>query len=60
MVPPPREMQEINRKLITEFRENGRELPGRPILLLTTVGARTGQRRTHPDDVRPAPTNGCW
>jgi deazaflavin-dependent oxidoreductase (nitroreductase family) len=48
MVPPPREMQEINRKLITEFRENGRELPGRPILLLTTVGARTGQRRTTP------------
>jgi len=48
MVPSPDEIQEINRKLIVEFRENGRELPGRPILLLTTVGARTGQRRTTP------------
>ena len=48
MVPPPREMAEINRKLIAEFRENGRELSGRAILLLTTVGARTGQRRTTP------------
>jgi deazaflavin-dependent oxidoreductase (nitroreductase family) len=48
MVPSPHEMQEINRKLIVEFRENGRKLPGRAILLLTTVGARTGQRRTTP------------
>ena len=48
MVPPPDEIQEINRKLIVEFRANGRELPGRPILLLTTVGARTGQPRTTP------------
>src|SRR3954470_22161636 len=48
MVPSPDEIREINRKLIVEFRENGRELPGRPILLLTTVGARTGQRRTTP------------
>jgi deazaflavin-dependent oxidoreductase (nitroreductase family) len=48
MVPSPHEMQEINRKLIVEFRENGRELPGRAILLLTTVGARTGERRTTP------------
>jgi deazaflavin-dependent oxidoreductase (nitroreductase family) len=48
MVPPPHEMHEINRKLIEEFRANGRALPGRPLLLLTTVGARTGQPRTTP------------
>jgi deazaflavin-dependent oxidoreductase (nitroreductase family) len=48
MVPPPQKMQEINRKLIEEFRANGRALPGRPLLLLTTIGARTGQRRTTP------------
>jgi F420H(2)-dependent quinone reductase len=48
MVPPPHEMHEINRKLIEEFRANGRALPGRPLLLLTTVGARTGQQRTTP------------
>jgi F420H(2)-dependent quinone reductase len=48
MVPSPDEIREINRKLIVEFRENGRELPGRAILLLTTVGARTGQPRTTP------------
>ena len=48
MVPPPREMREINRKTIEEFRANGRALPGRALLLLTTTGARTGQRRTTP------------
>jgi len=48
MVPPPHEMREINRKTIEEFRANGRALPGRPLLLLTTTGARTGQRRTTP------------
>jgi F420H(2)-dependent quinone reductase len=48
MVPPPHEMHEINRKLIEEFRANGRALPGRPLLLLTTIGARSGQQRTTP------------
>ena len=48
MVPPPHEMREINRKLIEEFRANGRALPGRPLLLLTTVGARSGGRYTTP------------
>jgi deazaflavin-dependent oxidoreductase (nitroreductase family) len=48
MVPPPREMREINRKTIEEFRANGRALPGRQLLLLTTVGARTGTRHTTP------------
>jgi deazaflavin-dependent oxidoreductase (nitroreductase family) len=48
MVPPPREMREINRKTIEEFRANGRVLPGRALLLLTTTGSRTGQRHTTP------------
>jgi deazaflavin-dependent oxidoreductase (nitroreductase family) len=48
MVPPPRELKEINRKLIVEFRESGRELPGRQLLLLTTTGARSGQPYTTP------------
>jgi deazaflavin-dependent oxidoreductase (nitroreductase family) len=48
MPTPPDDMNEINRKTIEEFRANGRSLPGRPLLLLTTVGARTGQRRTTP------------
>jgi deazaflavin-dependent oxidoreductase (nitroreductase family) len=42
------DLKEINRKLIEEFRANGRQLPGRALLLLTTVGARTGKRRTSP------------
>lgn len=40
--------REHNRKLIEEFRANGRRLGERPLLLLTTVGRRTGQRRTTP------------
>jgi deazaflavin-dependent oxidoreductase (nitroreductase family) len=48
MAPPPDELKEINRKLIEEFRANGRALPGRQLLLLTTVGARTGSRHTTP------------
>lgn len=43
---------EFNRKLIEEFRAN-RESPdspyaNRPILVLTTIGAKTGQRRETP------------
>lgn len=41
-----------NRQLIEQFRaERGNPdgpMPGRPLLLLTTTGARTGQRRTTP------------
>jgi F420H(2)-dependent quinone reductase len=48
MTMPPGDMKEINRKTIEEFRANGRALPGRPLLLLTTTGARSGQRHTAP------------
>lgn len=41
-----------NRKVIEEFRANAGKVPGRssdfPLLLLTTTGAKTGQRRTTP------------
>lgn len=46
------DQNEYNRKLIEEFRANrGRTdgpLAGRPLLLLTTTGARSGQTRTTP------------
>ena len=45
-------MKEYNRALIEEFRANGGKLSGRlansSILLLTTIGARSGQPRTTP------------
>jgi|SRR6185437_9631717 len=46
------DQNEYNRRLIEEFRAsrdkvNG-PMAGRPLLLLTTTGARTGQRRTTP------------
>jgi deazaflavin-dependent oxidoreductase (nitroreductase family) len=46
------DQNDYNRKLIEEFRA-GRGEPGgpfesRPLLLLTTVGAKSGQRRTTP------------
>jgi deazaflavin-dependent oxidoreductase (nitroreductase family) len=44
----PDDLAAANRKLIDEFRAAGRSLPGRPLLLLTTTGARTGQPRTNP------------
>jgi deazaflavin-dependent oxidoreductase (nitroreductase family) len=41
-----------NRAIIEEFRGNGGKVGGQfagaPLLLLTTTGARTGQRRTNP------------
>ena len=37
-----------NRKLIEEFREKGRRIEDRPLLLLTTTGARSGEPRTSP------------
>jgi deazaflavin-dependent oxidoreductase (nitroreductase family) len=41
-----------NRQLIEEFRANGGKVggmwAGRPLLLLTTTGAKSGKRYTHP------------
>ena len=48
MAEMPADIREHNRKLIQEFRANGRRLGDRQILLLTTTGARTGQSRTTP------------
>jgi deazaflavin-dependent oxidoreductase (nitroreductase family) len=45
----PTDMKAYNRKLIDEFRANGGpEPPDRPLLLLTTTGARTGRTVTTP------------
>jgi deazaflavin-dependent oxidoreductase (nitroreductase family) len=44
----PTDMKAYNRKLIEEFRAAGRTAGERPLLLLTTTGARTGQPRTTP------------
>jgi len=44
----PTDMKAHNRQLIEEFRAHGGVLEGRPLLLLTTTGARTGRRRTTP------------
>jgi deazaflavin-dependent oxidoreductase (nitroreductase family) len=44
--------KEYNHQLIEEFRATrsnvGGPMPGRPLLLLTTTGAKSGQRRTTP------------
>lgn len=44
--------QDWNRRMIEEFRANkgqvGGMWEGRPLLLLTTTGAKSGQRRTNP------------
>jgi deazaflavin-dependent oxidoreductase (nitroreductase family) len=46
----PSDMNEFNRKLISEFRATGGQLSGsmagRSLLLLTTTGARSGEPRT--------------
>jgi deazaflavin-dependent oxidoreductase (nitroreductase family) len=46
------EQSDYNRRLIEDFRSQreatGTPMEGRPLLLLTTTGARTGQRRTTP------------
>jgi F420H(2)-dependent quinone reductase len=45
----PQDMLAHNRKLIDEFRaDGGKSMGDRPLLLLTTHGRRTGQRRTSP------------
>ena len=46
------DQNDYNRQLIEEFRatrsKRGGPLDGRPLLLLTTIGAKSGQRRTTP------------
>ena len=46
------EQQDYNQSLIEEFRASrqagGAPMAGRPLLLLTTTGAKSGQRRTTP------------
>jgi deazaflavin-dependent oxidoreductase (nitroreductase family) len=46
------DINEFNRAIIDEFRSHGGEVggpfAGRPVLLLSTIGARTGERRTTP------------
>ncbi len=44
----PADMKAHNRQLIDEFRAAGRSLEGRPLLLLTTIGARSGRPHTAP------------
>lgn len=44
----PEDMKEHNRQLIEEFRAAGGKLEGRPLLLLTTTGARSGEPHTAP------------
>lgn len=44
----PDDVKAYNQKLIEEFRANGGTDPGRPLLLLTTKGRRSGKERTTP------------
>jgi deazaflavin-dependent oxidoreductase (nitroreductase family) len=44
----PADIKAYNRQLIAQFRADGGPPEGRPLLLLTTTGARTGQRVTTP------------
>jgi deazaflavin-dependent oxidoreductase (nitroreductase family) len=71
------DMSEFNRAIIEEFRANGGKVggsfEGAPVLLLTSTGAKSGQRRTTPLMYMPdgermvifaskggAPTNPGW
>ena len=71
------DMNDWNRQTIEAFRANGGKVggmwEGRPLLLLTTTGAKSGQRRTNPmmyladgdrllvfASKRGAPTNPDW
>lgn len=49
---PLEEMLALNRRVIEEFRANGGKVTGmfadEPLLLLTTTGAKSGERRTNP------------
>jgi deazaflavin-dependent oxidoreductase (nitroreductase family) len=44
----PADMKAYNRQLIDEFRAAGGKLEDRPMLLLTTTGARSGKLHTAP------------
>lgn len=45
----PEDMLAHNRELIAAFRaDEGRSMAGRPLLLLTTTGRRSGEERTSP------------
>ena len=44
----PDDMKAHNRKVIEDFRAHGGAPDGRPLLLLTTIGARSGIMRTTP------------
>lgn len=44
----PTDILAYNRTVIADFRASGRRADDRPLLLLTTTGARTGQPRTSP------------
>jgi deazaflavin-dependent oxidoreductase (nitroreductase family) len=44
----PEDMKAHNRNVIAEFRARGGVEDGRPLLLLTTTGRRTGEPRTTP------------
>ncbi|MEV6924323.1 nitroreductase family deazaflavin-dependent oxidoreductase [Dactylosporangium sp. NPDC051485] len=48
MTQVPADLKGANQKLIAEFRAAGRELEGRPLLLLTTTGRRSGEPYTTP------------
>jgi deazaflavin-dependent oxidoreductase (nitroreductase family) len=52
MSSPIDELHEWNRKMVEEFRANGGKpggpFAGSPLLLLHTIGARTGQERINP------------
>lgn len=56
------DQNDYNRQLIEEFRANrskgGGQFDGRPLLLLTTIGAKSGQRRTTP--MMYIPDNDRW
>jgi deazaflavin-dependent oxidoreductase (nitroreductase family) len=51
----PSDMQRHNRELIAQFRAAGRRLGDRPMMLLTTIGRRTGLHRTTPMMFMPEP-----
>lgn len=52
MTDQPSDQKEINRKMIEDFREtrerDGIPMNGRPMLLLTTTGIKSGKKRTTP------------
>jgi len=73
----PNQVNEMNRKIIAEFRANdgkvGGPFEGMPMVLLHTVGAKSGAERTNPLVFQPlddawaifaskagAPTNPAW